>query len=464
MMKKTMISVDFNRKTKEKIKPLHGVNNSPITLNEPPPGFREAGIPYCRLHDAGGPYGGAHYVDIPNVFPNFDADPAKPESYDFAFTDAYLAQLNASGTKIFYRLGVSIENNYRIKGYHNHPPEDFKKWAEICAGVIRHYTRGWANGFQYDIQYWEIWNEPENTPMWDGTREEFFELYRVTSKYLKKEFPEIRIGGYGSCGFYTVNRTDCSDFYKSFVLWFEEFLKFVTNKKTRCPLDFFSWHLYTDDPDEIAIHADYVQTKLEEYGLPDVEKIFNEWNYISDDPKRRYLEMKDNEGASFVSAAFCRMQDSPINKSMYYDALPTRSYCGLYHFPGNRTTQTYSAFAMWNTLYVLQERCIAKTDNKRVYVCAAKNRKDKAVFITNFSPEGCLVELELHNAELKDFQAEIIDKRHDRETIKIERIFRMPPYSTVLLSTKKEKTLRIAESKVRQVHAGLDDSSVKKQK
>ena len=185
-MRKAVVTADFSRKTRERIKPLHGVNNSPLSLGSPPPGFREAGIPFCRLHDTAGAYGGAHYVDIPNVFPDFDADPAKPESYDFAFTDAYLTQLHAAGTEIFYRLGVTIENHYGIKGYHNHPPADPEKWAEICAGVVRHYNHGWAHGFRFGIRYWEIWNEPENPPMWSGTKEEYFHLYRVASIRLKK--------------------------------------------------------------------------------------------------------------------------------------------------------------------------------------------------------------------------------------------------------------------------------------
>ncbi|MBO4633248.1 MAG: hypothetical protein J5858_15120, partial [Lentisphaeria bacterium] len=164
-MRKAVVSADFSHNLKQKIKPLHGVNNSPVSLYEPPKGFKEAGIPFCRLHDTAGAYGGAHYVDIPNVFPDFEADPKDPTSYDFAFTDAYLKQLHAAGTEIFYRLGVTIENNYRIKGYHNHPPKDFKKWAEICAGIVRHYNHGWANGFKLGIQYWEIWYEPENPSM-----------------------------------------------------------------------------------------------------------------------------------------------------------------------------------------------------------------------------------------------------------------------------------------------------------
>ena len=465
-MKTATVTVDFNRKLKEKIKPLHGVNNSPISLYEPPKGFKEAGIPFCRLHDTAGAYGGAHYVDIPNVFPDFEADPKKPESYDFAFTDAYLNQIRAAGTQIFYRLGVTIENNYRIKGYHNHPPKDFKKWAEICAGIVRHYNHGWANGFELGITYWEIWNEPENPPMWDGTREQYFELYRVTSKRLKKEFPEIKVGGYASCGFYAINREDCKtrEFHRSFVTWYEKFLKFVTAKKTGCPLDFFSWHLYTDDPEEIALHARYVHGKLAQYGLTGVENIFDEWNYITPNSARRYLDMRDNEGASFVGASFCRMQDSPIDKAMYYDAYPQRSYCGLYLFPGNRTTPTYSVFRMWNALYRLGGRCAAKAEGAKVYVCAAADRKNKALLLCNFSKEGRQVKLDLTGAAVKDFQAKIIDSRHDMAELKPGPALRMPPFSAVLLTTEKDSGAKIAESKVKQAVAGLDDNTKSKGK
>ena len=55
-----------------------------------------------------------------------------------------------------YRLGESIEHT-RTKRF-VHPPGDMEHWAEICLGTIRHYTEGWANGFDFQIPYWEIWN------------------------------------------------------------------------------------------------------------------------------------------------------------------------------------------------------------------------------------------------------------------------------------------------------------------
>ena len=27
--------------------------------------------------------------------------------------------------------------------------------------IIRHYTEGWADGMHRDMQYWDIWNQPD---------------------------------------------------------------------------------------------------------------------------------------------------------------------------------------------------------------------------------------------------------------------------------------------------------------
>ena len=89
---------NFDKKT-GKIKEMHGVGQPPFWG----PGddlfhyLAEAGIPYSRLHDVGGNYGGNVYVDIHNIFRNFDADVNDEASYDFAFTDWLLARLNEEG-------------------------------------------------------------------------------------------------------------------------------------------------------------------------------------------------------------------------------------------------------------------------------------------------------------------------------------------------------------------------------
>lgn len=88
------ISIDFGAKTGA-VKPLHGVNNAPIRVRDGArlDEYRKAGIPFMRTHDTAGMWGGAHYVDIPNVFPDFDADENDPKSYRFAYTDSLMKAL-----------------------------------------------------------------------------------------------------------------------------------------------------------------------------------------------------------------------------------------------------------------------------------------------------------------------------------------------------------------------------------
>ena len=203
------VTVDFNRAI-GKIKPMHATGQPPFLGGFNKFDFswinylKNAKVPYSRLHDVGGPYGGNRFVDIPNIFRDFDADENDPESYDFVFTDVLLAGMYEYGVEPIFRLGVTIENQANIKAYRIHPPKDVKKWAVICEHIIRHYNEGWADGYHYGIKYWEIWNEPDNdmgkmNQMWTGTPQQYYELYDVTAKHLKACFGDkIKIGGYAA--------------------------------------------------------------------------------------------------------------------------------------------------------------------------------------------------------------------------------------------------------------------------
>ena len=402
------------------VKLLHGVNNAPVR----PDGkrgqdeFKAAGIPYVRTHDTASMWGGTHYVDIPNVFPDFGADETDPASYDFAFTEAYLKPLVEAGCRIFYRLGVTIENYWKVKAYNIHPPKDFAKWARICEHVVRHCNEGWADGFRWNIEYWEIWNEPENPPMWQGTKEQFFELYRVAANHLKTTFPNIKVGGYAGCGFYVIDdakKRAESEFYRSFVTWFEDFCRYVQAPETKAPLDFFSWHLYVSQNwpvDRIATHAAYVRRTLDAAGLTKTENIFNEWNVFRGPKEDQFDTIKTHVGAANTAAAFCLMQTSSIDKAMYYDALPTRSYCGLFFFPSMRTTPCYEAFRAWNELAKLGTSVPAAVEAQDVYAAAAKGGGKRAFLIANVGATAA-VEIRAGGAPFALYR---VDAEHARLT------------------------------------------------
>ena len=198
------VSFDFDKKVGA-IRAMHAVGQPPHPDLE---GaymhyLTEAHIPFCRLHDFGGMYGGMVYVDIPNLFRDFDADENDPASYDFGFTDVLIEHCIKANCEPIYRLGIAIDNYPWVKAYRTAPPKDFAKWARVCEHIIRHYNEGWANGFSYGITYWEVWNEPDcyypdfsYNCMWTGTPEQYYALYETTAKHLKKCFGDtIKIGG-----------------------------------------------------------------------------------------------------------------------------------------------------------------------------------------------------------------------------------------------------------------------------
>ena len=138
-----VVTGDFTKVVRP-LRAMHGVGQPPFIFTQYGmfKYLQRAGIPYSRLHDVGGWLGGGLWVDIPNLFRNFDADETKEENYDFAFTDDLVRQLLAHGVEPFFRLGVTIENRHDLRSYRIHPPKDFAKWARICEHVIRHYTEG----------------------------------------------------------------------------------------------------------------------------------------------------------------------------------------------------------------------------------------------------------------------------------------------------------------------------------
>ena len=407
------VNIDFTQASGP-MKEVHGVGQPPILGWSGTQLFHyltEAGIPYSRLHDTGGAFGGGRFVDIPYVFPDFNADPEDPASYDFTFTDPVITGLMEADVEPYYRLGVTIENEYFRKAYHIHPPADFQKWAKICAGIIRHYTKGWANGFEYKIRYWEIWNEadlakdPTKNAMWTGTYEQYIDLYITTAEYLKREFPEIRIGGPACCGFYAAMmpkdavdennqwRLECAD----------AFLKAVSEKNA--PLDFFSWHCY-GTAETVGFFAHYAAERLKYYGLGDVEQHLNEWN-----PRGN---PKGSAGhAAETAATLITMQNSELAKAMFYDARCGTSFYGSLFNPMTfEPLKSYWPFVAFNELFKLGTQVNAETDTEKLYVLAAKDVKNSEAAAVIVNLTGTEQEL-VFRTEKKITSCRIVDQTHD---------------------------------------------------
>ena len=428
------VSIDFEARVGE-VKRMHAVNNVQSFPHDFYGGLdrlAEAYVPYARMHDTGGAFGGSRYVDVANVFPDFDADENDPASYDFAFTDVLLSGMNEKGIKPFYRLGATIENYHDIKAYNIYPPKDFAKWARICEHIILHYNEGWADGFHMSLDYWEIWNEPDNAPeikdnpCWKGTKEQFFRLYDITSKHLKKKFPHLKIGGYASCGFYALNNVfikaaNSSPRKEYFLEFFEEFLVYA--KEHGSVMDFFSWHSYADVHSNV-IYARHAKERLEAHGFGECEVFLNEWN-----PSKGNRGCVTGDPAN-VLAMMIALQNTPTDMCMYYDAAERSGYCGIFSPLTHKVTGTYYAFYYFGQMYRMGEQCFSETECEDLFAMAARGEGKRAFVLVNNRDEERRVRLSVKGAELSrgivkatDLQGDFYDVQPlTEETV-------LPPYA-----------------------------------
>ena len=447
------LQVNFE-KALGKVKAMHAVGQPPFygMYFEKFHYLTDAHIPYSRLHDTGGAYGRSVFVDIPNLFRDFDADENDPASYDFAFTDVLFSELTAAGVKPYFRLGVTIENYPHIRAYRIYPPKDFAKWARICEHIIRHYNEGWADGFSFGIEYWEIWNEPDSktdrgSMMWLGTEQEYFDLYETAAKHLKKCFGDtIKIGGFASCGFYAITDPAVLEAQKNgtaadlpeakqnliyFKEYFERFLAFI--KEKGAPIDFFSWHSY-DPVGNTLLHEAYVEKTLAEMGYGDIEIHLNEWNTHHD------VESMGTAGAAASSAAMmCAMQDTKMTMMNFYDArITTSDYCGLFDSRFRCPMATYDAFLTFGELYALGTQVEVDGLADGLYATAATDGKDNAILLANI---GEAKEISL-NLSCKYFAYSITDDTRMKPVEIDPAAFKMEKDTVVFFTT---KTLAIPE-------------------
>ena len=433
------LKVDFSQSLGP-IKAVNGVNNGPLTCNfsqDARPYFKEARIPFSRLHDTEYPFGSGEFVDVSCLFKNFNCDENDPANYNFTLTDEYLKAIDECGTKIIYRLGATIEHQ-PVK-VHAVPPTDYLKWAHVCEHIIRHYNEGWANGLHLGIEYWEIWNEPElgGHQCWTGTPEEYCRFYITVVTHLKEKFPHLKFGGPACCSVY-------GDFAV-------QFLEALTADGRRAPLDFFSWHGYMRDPREGARAARHLDALLKEYGYEQTESIYDEWNYVRDWSKvdESFRIIADERGAAFDAGMMCALQSSPCDIAAYYDAQTkfTGRWCGLFGnsletrhgFAGVvQVKKPYYAFKAFGELARLGTQAPAEIEEGNVFACAAKGEDGEAVLLANFREDDCKVErVRVHfEGGHERYAVYKLDKAHNLEKcgeITDGELLTMSRYSVVLL-------------------------------
>ena len=341
------LTADFTAET-GKIRPeLHSSGFGPTICSQTAQDLADVkamGFAFARTHDWALINPNERVCDYFHIFPLMHLDATDPKNYVFGPTDYLLKRTREeTGLDVFYRLGTSIEHSGKKIHFNSLIPEDFDKVAEIFAGTVRHYNRGWANGHKWNVRYWEIWNEPDgNNNMWclpegdeDGwelktpedkakfekRRSLFVKFFVTVLKRLKSEFgDEIKVGGPAMCSFREI--------------WFRPIL--AACKEAGVAPDFISWHGYANRPMQYNEDAEKAAKLLASFGFEKCETIVNEWHYFGyqdytwgdmqrcSDPKvkaRIWSGPRSHNGihsACFTLAALSNLQRSKLSQAYYY--------------------------------------------------------------------------------------------------------------------------------------------------
>lgn len=229
------------------------------------------------------------------------------------------------------------------------PPRDPRAWAELVRRLAAH----WVERYGIDEVrrwYFEVWNEPNLKAFWDGTREDYFTLYRHTALALKGVDAGLRVGGPATAA----------------NAWIAEFLDFCARE--RLPADFVSTHHYPNDP--LWSEAQDTETELaggqrgilrewaaavhrQARGVP---LYYTEWN-ISSNP--RYGRQDDPYAAAFAVKTVLEMAGlvdccsfwtfTDLFEENYFPSVPFHGGFGLLNLHGI-PKPTYRAFELLHRL------------------------------------------------------------------------------------------------------------------
>jgi len=362
----------------------------------------DEGIKFIRTHDFHGILDYSDYSDFWNTDGlghdtiNLSFNPYDPSDYHWNVADSIIDLIVSNNFKIFFRLGVSYPNPTIFPLAPTDPPCDdpntpyhFFKFASLCKQTYKHYCEGWDNGYYYDVDYWEIWNEPGYL-FWTGNVNQFYSMYKTVVDTLKSYAPGIKIGALGALP--ETARGENPQYREDFINNCAQY---------GLPLDFYSWHLYSiNNPYAIKLYADTIRTILDSNGYTQAESIISEINNTLSLSLDSFAETP--YGAAYYLSIILTAQEAPIDKLLWYPS-------GVGIVNQNRTRTTYGM----TFFHLLQENTPIEVSNDgnevveghyfdyedNFMVLSAKSSDNNKLYIliSNLQSNNTMITLNLEN-------------------------------------------------------------------
>lgn len=170
---------------------------------------QHCGFKFVRMH-------GMFDDDMFVYFEDAEGNPV----YNWQYLDEVYDRMLSLGVRPFVELsffpkGIAADNSRTQMWYQNritYDPARLGKWK----GLIRAFTQHVVERYGIDevLQwYFEVWNEPNlnrvvRPGFWDGTKEDYFDLYKATAEAVKSVDKRLKVGGPATSNFVADARQD----------------------------------------------------------------------------------------------------------------------------------------------------------------------------------------------------------------------------------------------------------------
>jgi hypothetical protein len=281
-------------------------------------------------------------IRLDNIYTSYhvvDRDPAGALRFSWTELDAVVDDIRAMGAQPLLCLSYTPPA-LSPDGSPIQPPTSLVEWRRLVEATVTHFNRDRALG----LQYWEVWNEPDQWDFWRGSWPGYLDLYDVTRQAVLSVDPQARVGGPARAAY------DAGAF--GWLLSHEQQLGAAGG------LDFLSWHVYGLSPATVADQIGTARNLLAGRPGPAPELAITEFNVLpggANDTSSDH-QSDSSAGAAYVLSLLERMERAGLDRAFLFEVKdgysPSGSYWGrwgLTTFDG-RTKPVYHALKAFQEL------------------------------------------------------------------------------------------------------------------
>jgi len=321
------------------------------------------------------PTWGGHNVGIDMNSPQIDGTPDALK-YNFTDFDRFTDSLLQRGVKPMYVMAYTPLPLQRTRGNWAEKPTDMEAWRQVC----RDYAAHWRDTGR-QVPYFEIWNEPDNPPFFfQGTMEDYFEIYKYGALGVKEGDPEALVGGPAVAA------------WKGDDSWLPGFLEYVSSHSL--PLDFLSYHNYGDPIPIIKKAREHLRSHPELGAVPMMLTEYSSFVPLTHDFDEGG-PVEQHSAAAKLLRDFKRLLDEEDVTRVYWAMFndpDTNERVGLVSLEGHRKA-AFNGFKIYADMPV--SRVHAETSSNDIDVMASADNGSAAIVAWNNSERDHRVSIDL---------------------------------------------------------------------